>query len=66
VVLVDDVIADPRHGVCIDVGEEGPDPVQTGDTGATAAWTARCGDFPPLLRLRDQISDNVRVGVRSQ
>jgi hypothetical protein len=66
VVLVDDVLADPRHGVRLDVGEESLYPVQTVDSGAAAMWTARCGGFPPLLRLRNQISDNVGVGVRSR
>jgi hypothetical protein len=31
-----------------------------------AAWTTRCGGFLPLLRLRNRISGNVRVGVRSR
>jgi hypothetical protein len=62
--LVDDVVADPRHDVWLDVGEEGPDPVQIDDSGAAAAWTAWCGGFPPLLHLRDRISGNVGVRVR--
>jgi hypothetical protein len=66
VVLVDDVVADLRHGIRLDVGEEGPVPVQTGDTGAAAVWTVWCGGFPPWLRLKNWISGNVRVGVRSQ
>jgi hypothetical protein len=65
VVLVDDVVEDPCHSVQLDVGEENPDPVQTIDSRATA-WTVRCGGFPPLLCLKDWISGNVRVGVRSR
>jgi hypothetical protein len=66
VVLVDDVLANPCHGVRLDVGEESLDPVQTIDSRAAAAWTTRCGGFPPLLHLRNRISDNVGVGVRSR
>jgi hypothetical protein len=62
--LVDNVVADPRHGVRLNVGEEDPDPVQIDDSGAAAAWTTWCGGFPPLLHLIDRISGNVGVGVR--
>jgi hypothetical protein len=53
VVLVNDMVADPRHDVWLDVGEEGPNPMQIGDSRVVAAWTVRCGGFPPLLHLRN-------------
>jgi hypothetical protein len=46
-VLVGEVEADPRRAP-LGVEEEGPDPVQAGDSRAVAAVTMRCGGFPPL------------------
>jgi hypothetical protein len=44
----------------------GPNLVQIDDSrAAVVAWMAWRGGFPPLLCLRDQISSNIRVGVRS-
>jgi hypothetical protein len=59
-VLVNDVVADP-----FTVDEEDLDPVRTSGFGVVAVLTARCGDFPPLLRLRDQNIGNVGGRVRS-
>jgi hypothetical protein len=68
-VLGDEVVAAPQR-TPLGVEEEAPDLVRAVDSGAAAAaaaaWTARCEGFPLLLCLRDQINDNVRVGVRSQ
>jgi hypothetical protein len=64
-VLDDEVVAAPQR-TPLSVEEEAPDLVRAVDSGAAAAWTARCEGFPLLLCLRDQINDNVRVGVRSQ
>jgi hypothetical protein len=65
VVLINDVVADPHHGVQLNAGEEVLDPVQTGNSGAAAVWMTRCGGFLLLLCLRDWISSNVEVGIRS-
>jgi hypothetical protein len=48
-VLVDDVVAD-----LFGVEEEDPDLVLVGNSEAVATVTARCGYFPPLLRLSDR------------
>jgi hypothetical protein len=64
-VLGDEVVAAPQR-TPLGVEEEAPDLVRAVDSEAAAAWTVRCEGFPLLLRLRDQINDNVRVGVRSQ
>jgi hypothetical protein len=60
-VLVDDMVAD-----LFTIEEEDTNPVRTGGSGVAVALTARCGGFPPLLRLRVQNSSNVGGRVRSR
>jgi hypothetical protein len=60
-VLVDDVVAN-----LFTVEEEDLNPVRTGGSGAVAALMARCGGFPPLLRLMVQNRGNVGGRVRSR
>jgi hypothetical protein len=61
VALVDDMVADPYHGVRLSVGEEGLDPVQTGDSRVTAAWMMMCGVFSSLLHLSDRSNGDIRA-----
>jgi hypothetical protein len=64
-VLGGEVVADPQR-TPLGVEEEAPDLARAGDSRAAATWTTRCGGFPSLLRLKDQISNNVRLEVRSR
>jgi hypothetical protein len=59
-VLVGEVIEYPLRAP-LGVEEEGPDLVQACDSEAVAAVMARCGGFPPLLRLRDRYDGDVGV-----
>jgi hypothetical protein len=62
-VLDSEVVADSQHAP-LGVEEEAPDPVRAGDSRAAAVWTTWCGDFPPLLCLRDR-SERCGRGIRS-
>jgi hypothetical protein len=64
-VLGDEVVEDPQCTL-LNIEKEAPDPVRAGDSGAAAVSMTRCGGFLPLLRLRDRISGNVGVGLRSR